>query len=59
MAEDASFCLVFDAARLSDGPVCTLKLPERISSGTHSTWVAGSALRRWHTADSAADAIGL
>lgn len=59
MTDDASYCLVFDAARLADGPVCKLKLPERISSGTHSTWVAGSALRRWHTADSAADAIGL
>nr|MCH9722320.1 carotenoid oxygenase family protein [Actinomycetes bacterium] len=47
MNDDASYCLVFDAARLEDGPVCTLQLPERISSGTHSTWVAGAALRRW------------
>ncbi|AKK29274.1 carotenoid oxygenase family protein [Mycobacterium sp. EPa45] len=59
MTADASYCLVFDAARLADGPVCKLQLPERISSGTHSTWVAGDALRRWHTADSAAEAIGL
>ncbi len=59
MAADASYCLVFDAARLGDGPVCKLQLPERISSGTHSTWVAGESLRRWHTADSAAEAIGL
>lgn len=59
MNQDASFCLVFDAARVSDGPVCTLRLPERISSGTHSTWAAGESIRRWHTADEAAEALGL
>jgi carotenoid cleavage dioxygenase-like enzyme len=59
MNADASYCVVFDAARLADGPVCELKLPERISSGTHSAWAAGAELRRWHTADSAATAIGL
>jgi carotenoid cleavage dioxygenase len=59
MNADASYCLVFDAARLADGPVCKLQLPERIASGTHSTWVAGSALRRWHETDTAAWAVGL
>jgi carotenoid cleavage dioxygenase-like enzyme len=59
MNADASYCLVFDAARVADGPVCKLALPERISSGTHCTWAAGSELRRWHTAESAAGAIGL
>jgi carotenoid cleavage dioxygenase len=59
MNDDASYCLVFDAARVADGPVCKLALPERISSGTHSTWAPGSQLRRWHDADSAAGAIGL
>ena len=59
MNADASFCLVFDAGSLDDGPVCKLQLPERISSGTHSTWVAGSALRRWHETDTAAWAVGL
>ena len=48
MNDDASYCLVFDAARVADGPVCKLRLPERISSGTHSTWADGSSLRRWH-----------
>ncbi|MDX1870823.1 carotenoid oxygenase family protein [Mycolicibacterium sp. 120266] len=47
MNEDASYCLVFDAARVSDGPVCKLQLPERVSSGTHSTWAPGAQLRRW------------
>lgn len=59
MNADASYCLVLDAARLADGPVCTLRLPERVSSGTHATWADGAELRRWHTADTAADAIGL
>jgi carotenoid cleavage dioxygenase-like enzyme len=59
MNDDASYCLVFDAARVADGPVCKLALPERISSGTHSTWAPGSQLRRWQDADSAAGAIGL
>ena len=59
MTAEASYCLVFDAARVADGPVCKLALPERISSGTHSTWAPGSELRRWRKADSAAAAIGL
>lgn len=59
MNDDASYCLVFDATRVADGPVCKLALPERISSGTHSTWAPGSDLRRWHDADTAAGAIGL
>ncbi|HKP41446.1 carotenoid oxygenase family protein [Mycobacterium sp.] len=59
MNADASYCLVFDAARFTDGPVCKLALPERISSGTHSTWAPGAELRRWRDADTAAAAIGL
>ncbi len=59
MTADASYCLVFDAARVEDGPICKLALPERILSGTHSTWAPGSELPRWRLADSAADAIGL
>jgi carotenoid cleavage dioxygenase-like enzyme len=47
MNADASYCLIFDATRLADGPLCKLQLPERISSGTHSTWVSGEQLRRW------------
>jgi carotenoid cleavage dioxygenase len=59
MNADASYCLVFDAARMTDGPVCKLALPERVSSGTHSTWADGSELRRWRETDHAAEAIGL
>ncbi len=49
MNTDASYCLIFDAARPADGPVCKLALPERISSGTHSTWAPGAHLRRWNS----------
>ena len=59
MNADASYCAIFDAARIADGPLCKLPLPERISSGTHSTWVSGAELQRWDTADAAAGAIGL
>ncbi|MHC3001300.1 carotenoid oxygenase family protein [Gordonia sp. GN26] len=59
MNDDASYCVIFDAARVSDGPVCKLAFPERISSGTHSTWAAGSELRRWRETDTAAEAVGL
>ena len=59
MNTDESYAVIFDAARVGDGPVCKLRLPERISSGTHSTWAAGDELRRWQTADTAAEAVGL
>jgi carotenoid cleavage dioxygenase len=59
MTADASFCLVFDAARVEDGPICKIALPERISSGTHCTWAPGPELRRWRDTDTAAAAIGL
>ena len=59
MDADASYCVIFDAARFSDGPVCKIALPERISSGTHATWAPGAQLRRWHDVDSPAGAIGL
>ena len=35
---DRSECLIFDAQGVSDGPIASVVLPERISSGTHSCW---------------------
>ncbi|APG63612.1 apocarotenoid-15,15'-oxygenase [Sphingorhabdus lutea] len=35
---DRSECVIYDAKKLSQGPVCQIILPERICSGTHSTW---------------------
>jgi carotenoid cleavage dioxygenase len=41
---DFSEALVFDASAMMEGPVCKIRLPERISSGTHSTWAPSTAL---------------
>jgi carotenoid cleavage dioxygenase len=38
---DWSECLVLDAADITAGPVARIRLPERISSGTHSYWMPG------------------
>ncbi len=48
MNEDQSECLVYDAQRVLDGPVARIRLPERISSGTHSTWAPGSDVSGWN-----------
>jgi carotenoid cleavage dioxygenase len=50
---------VFDARRISDGPMARIRLPERVSSGTHATWAPGDTLPNWRTNDSAAAAVGL
>ncbi|HAP78342.1 MAG TPA: apocarotenoid-15,15'-oxygenase [Acidimicrobiaceae bacterium] len=44
MNRDCSECLIFDATRLTDGPIARVRLPERISSGTHSCWTPASQL---------------
>jgi len=38
MNDDSSSALIFDASEVSQGPIARLRLPERISSGTHSYW---------------------
>jgi carotenoid cleavage dioxygenase len=35
-----SECIVIDAKRLADGPVCRIALPHKICSGTHAHWAA-------------------
>jgi carotenoid cleavage dioxygenase len=42
--EDRSECLVFDARDIVGGPIARVRLPERISSGTHSVWAPASDL---------------
>jgi carotenoid cleavage dioxygenase len=44
VGRDLSECLVFDAADVTAGPVARIRLPERISSGTHACWAPASAL---------------
>jgi len=38
LVNDLSECLVLDAANPTSEPVARIRLPERICSGTHSTW---------------------
>lgn len=45
MAADRSECVVYDARKRAEGPVCRIMLPGRISSGTHATWGQGEAIR--------------
>lgn len=59
MVNDRSECLVLDAARVSDGPIARIRLPERISSGTHSTWAPGSDLPGWRSSGDPAAALRL
>ena len=41
---DLSECLVLDAANPGAGPLARIRLPERISSGTHATWAPAGDL---------------
>jgi carotenoid cleavage dioxygenase-like enzyme len=49
--EDRSDCLIFDASDIEAGPVARVRLPERISSGTHSCWTSAAALASGQAAD--------
>jgi carotenoid cleavage dioxygenase len=40
VANDASECQIFDASDITKGPVARVRLPQRIASGTHATWMA-------------------
>nr|WP_062331517.1 carotenoid oxygenase family protein [Herbidospora sakaeratensis] len=59
MNHDRSECLIFDAARVADGPLARIRLPERVSSGTHATWAPGDSIPGWRTAESPERAVGL
>lgn len=42
---DTSECQLFDAREIARGPITRVRLPHRISSGTHATWAAEAELR--------------
>ncbi len=46
VAGDRSECWILDGHRIADGPVARLRLPERISSGTHAAWAPATAKTR-------------
>ena len=33
-----SECVLLDAQRIQDGPICRIALPHKLCSGTHSCW---------------------
>jgi carotenoid cleavage dioxygenase-like enzyme len=41
---DTSECQLFDARNIAAGPICRLRLPERICAGVHACWAPASAL---------------
>lgn len=45
MKENRSECVLIDAKKFEEGPVCRIILPHRISSGTHATWASGEDLK--------------
>jgi carotenoid cleavage dioxygenase-like enzyme len=40
-----SECVLIDARRIEDGPVCRIALPHKLCSGTHSCWADRSYIR--------------
>jgi carotenoid cleavage dioxygenase len=42
VVNDHSDCAIFDAGDIAAGPVARVRLPERISSGTHACWTNAS-----------------
>ena len=44
MNDNTSECQIFSAQDLGSGPVAKVRLPERISSGTHSCWAPADTL---------------
>jgi len=42
----SSACVLFDAANIANGPICTLPLPQQICSGTHATWAQMNEILR-------------
>ncbi|MET0236557.1 MAG: carotenoid oxygenase family protein [Kibdelosporangium sp.] len=59
MNRDLSECLILDASDVAAGPIARIRLPERVSSGTHSTWAPGSQIPGWAESEDPAAAAGL
>jgi carotenoid cleavage dioxygenase len=39
-----SECILLDAKRIEDGPICRIALPHKLCSGTHACWADRAAL---------------
>jgi len=42
----SSWVTIFDAHDVAQGPVCRIRLPQRVPNGFHATWVSGERLAR-------------
>jgi len=40
----SSYCLIFHAQHIGEGPIARLKMPHRLPSGFHTRWVSGESL---------------
>ena len=40
-----SECVLLDARRIQDGPVCRIALPHKLCSGTHAVWADRKFIR--------------
>ena len=45
-AKQTSYLTIFDAHDIARGPVCKIRLPQRVPHGFHSTWISGERLAR-------------
>jgi carotenoid cleavage dioxygenase-like enzyme len=50
----ASECVLIDAQRIEEGPVCRIALPHKISSGTHAVWAGPEMIPGFSSRASAA-----
>ena len=41
-----SYLTIFDAHDIARGPVCKIRMPQRVPNGFHATWVSGERLAR-------------
>src|SRR5262249_24036950 len=41
----ASECVLLDAKRIQEGPICRIALPHKICSGTHACWASSDQLQ--------------
>lgn len=48
-----SECILIDAKKFEEGPVCRIALPHKMSSGTHSHWVERAVLEKGRAARAA------
>ena len=42
----ASYVTIFDARDITKGPVCKIRMPQRVPNGFHATWVSAERLAR-------------